>query len=199
MTDDQLIEQFLAGNLQAFNLLVWRWQKPIYNFALRFLGNADDAHEVTQKTFIKAYKKLHTLKDRHKFNTWLHQIALNLCRDENKRRRRRTFISLDRIEPKWQSRLEKKTLPGIEGATVEKALQQMELQQILQQALERIPEEQRTVVILKELQGMKFTEIAELLGISVNTVKSRMYYGLNALRKILNQWNIDREAIYDDL
>ncbi len=199
MTDDQLIEQFLAGNLQAFNLLVWRWQKPIYNFALRFLGNAEDAHEVTQKTFIKAYKKLHTLKDRHKFNTWLHQIALNLCRDENKRRRRRTFISLDQIEPKWQSRLEKKTLPGVEGATVEKALQQIELQQILQQALERIPEEQRTVVILKELQGMKFTEIAELLGISVNTVKSRMYYGLNALRKILNQWNIDREAIYDDL
>ncbi|MDQ7054287.1 MAG: RNA polymerase sigma factor [candidate division KSB1 bacterium] len=199
MTDDQLIEQFLSGNLHAFNTLVWRWQRPIYNFALRFLGNAEDARDVTQKTFIKAYKKLGSLKDPQKFSTWLHQIALNLCRDENKRRRKHVNISLDIDQSNHKDRLEASLMDDFTDPSAEKALQQTELQQILQKALERIPEEQRTVVILKELQGMKFTEIAELLGISVNTAKSRMYYGLNALRKILNQWNIDREAIHDDL
>ncbi len=190
MTDAQLIQQYLAGDVQAFNMLVWRWQKPVYNFILRYLGREEDAKDLTQKTFIKAYKNLRNLKDHRKFASWLYQIALNLCRDEQKKKR--PNFSLESIN-------ENHHLLTVSARNPEQNLQRTELAILLQKALNLIPEEQRTVVILKEFQGFKFAEIAELLDIPVNTAKSRMYYGLNALRKILNQWHIDLEALYHDL
>ncbi|RMD92189.1 MAG: sigma-70 family RNA polymerase sigma factor [Calditrichaeota bacterium] len=198
MTDDQLIDRFLDGNIQAFNLLVGRWHKPIYNFTLRYLGNPEDAKDITQKTFIKVYKNIKKLKDRKKFSAWLYQIALNLCRDETKRRHR--LLSIQTLE-KNNHRGAMDAMPSLseKAPNPEKQLQRSELKNILQQALNHIPEEQKIVVIMKELQGFKFTEIAEILDTPVNTVKSRMYYGLNALRKVLNQWKINKEAIHYEL
>ena len=197
MTNEMLIDRFIDGDVQAFNLLVWRWQKPIYNFVLRYLASEDEAQEVTQKTFIKAYKKLRTLKDPSKFSSWLYQIALNLCHDESKRKRRRSITSLQTLSENNNFDLSNEDIAGSDRQhNPEKALQALELSDLLQQALQHIPEEQKTVVIMKELQGLKFTEIAEILNLPINTVKSRMYYGLHALRKVFKQWQIDKEAIH---
>lgn len=200
MTDDQLIERFLDGDVQAFNTLVWRWQQPIYNFVLRYTSRHDDASEITQKTFIKVHKSLSRLKDKRKFSTWIYQIALNTCRDEAKRRRNHAVYSLDGMrENGWFDLPDDGTTGGQKVESPEKALQRSELRDLLERALAQIPEEQKAIVVMKEYQGLKFAEIAEVLGLSVNTVKSRMYYGLHALKKILHQWNIDKEAIHYEL
>jgi len=196
MNDGALIKQFCEhGQVNAFNTLVWRWQKPIYNFVLRYLGDPEDAREITQQTFIKAHRNLPHLKDHARFSTWLYQIAVNLCRDEIKKRRRRKTYSLESMQENSDQQNARDLLPvADEGASPDNIVSRKELRDILARALQQIPEEQREVVIMKEYQGLKFTEIAEALGIPLNTAKSRMYYGLTALRKILTQWQFDQES-----
>lgn len=200
MTDDQLIGRFLGGDVEAFNTLMWRWQKPIYNFVLRYLGNIEDAKDITQRSFIKAYKNLRYLKDPRKFSSWLYQIALNLCKDESKSRYKQSRSSLDMLQEESNFDISNETDDSaFKPHSPERTLQRVELRALLERALKQIPEEQKTVVIMKEFQGLKFVEIAEILDLPVNTVKSRMYYGLHALRKILDKWEIDLEAIHDEV
>ncbi|MDZ7290183.1 MAG: sigma-70 family RNA polymerase sigma factor [candidate division KSB1 bacterium] len=207
MTDGDLINKFLDGpgtaeGMNAFNMLVWRWEKPIYNFILRYLGRRDEARDLTQQVFIKVYRNLSRLKDRERFSSWIYQIAVNLCRDLIKQHRRHQSYSLENLQE--NGALDDAAHPGLtllpEAALhPDKVVSRNELRDILQKALQEIPEEQRLVVIMKEYQGLKFTEIAEALGVSVNTIKSRMYYGLSALKKILAQWQFDEEAMLYDV
>lgn len=196
MTDDQLIEKFLSGDIQAFNTLVWKWEKNLYNFVLRYIGNREDAKDICQKTFIRVYRKVNKLRDTTKFSTWLYQIAVNICRDELKRRGRRDYVSLDEIVDRGNGLLA--TAMDSQSDPVEHPemlTDQRDLRELINRVLQSIPEEQRIVIIMKEYQGLKFTEIAEVLETSVNTTKSRMYYGLTAMRKILKKWKISEEIL----
>jgi len=192
MTDQDLINKFLAGEMAAFNTLVWRWEQSIYNFVLRYLGDREAAREICQSTFIRAYEKLHRLSDKKKLSTWLHQIAINLCRDEVRRRNRRKTVSLDAVETNGScgpdAFLRSKDDPESEAC-------QENLNNLLYQALQEIPEEQRVVIVLKAFQGLKFREISKVLKISESTAKSRMYYGLTGLRKIFKKWQLDKESL----
>ncbi|MFQ5707209.1 MAG: RNA polymerase sigma factor [bacterium] len=196
MTDAQLIERYLDGDITAFNTLVWRWENNIFNFVLRYVGNREEAKDLSQKTFIRVYRKLHHLRDMDKFSSWIYQIAINLCRDELKNRRRRQTYSLEGLQENDDGGANT-NLP-LEKATAQEphdGVCSQDLREILNKALQAIPEEQRVVIIMKEYQGLKFTEIAEALQVSVNTAKSRMYYGLHALKKVFNKWNIDKESL----
>jgi len=193
MNDADLIKKYLDGDISSFNTLVWRWEKPLYNFSLRFLGDTELAKDVTQKAFIKAYKNLKGLKDASKFSSWIYQITSNLCKDEFKRMKRHQSISLELMMENHKDHsidLADSSLPDPSSD-----LNQIELEELIKRALQSIPAEQRIVIIMKEYQGLKFAEIAEALGESINTVKSRMYYGLNALRKVFNRWNINEEVL----
>lgn len=207
MTDGDLIHKFLTGpnsteGVSAFNTLVWRWEKPMYNFILRYLGKRDEARDLTQQVFIKVYRNLARLKDRERFSSWIYQIAANLCRDMIKQKRRRQSFSLENLQESGAleeaAHAELTLLPDA-ALHPDRVVSRSELKGILEKALQEIPEEQRIVVIMKEYQGLKFTEIAEALGLSVNTIKSRMYYGLSALKKILTQWQIDEETMLYDV
>lgn len=207
MTDGDLIHKFLAEpnsaeGVSAFNTLVWRWEKPMYNFIVRYLGKRDEARDLTQQVFIKVYRNLARLKDRERFSSWIYQIAVNLCRDLIKQKRRRPSFSLENLQENGTleaaSHTELTLLPDA-ALHPDRVVSRNELKNILEKALQEIPEEQRIVVVMKEYQGLKFTEIAEALGLSVNTIKSRMYYGLSALKKILAQWQIDEEAMLYDV
>jgi len=187
MNDVQLIEQFRSGNTAAFNVLVTRWHKPIYRFTFRYFADNNEADEMTQKTFIKAYNNLLSLNEAEKFSSWIYRIATNICIDETRRNGR------------WKTNPLELWIENSELAhsrTPESVLEKNELGKLMQKALLSIPDEQRTVVILKEYEGLKFREIAEILQESENTVKSRMYYGLKALRKVFKKWNIEKEALY---
>ncbi|MBD3288336.1 sigma-70 family RNA polymerase sigma factor [candidate division KSB1 bacterium] len=189
MTDSQLIEKYLSGDISSFNTLVWRWEKKIYNFSYRFLGDAETSKDITQKVFIRLYKNLDKLKDRSKFSSWIYQITANLCRDELKSSKRKRALSIESINETHKNLVED------ENFQPDEEVNQMQLRSLIKDALQSIPEEQRIVIIMKEYQGLKFVEIAEALGEPLNTVKSRMYYGLNALRKVFKRWNINQEAL----
>jgi RNA polymerase sigma-70 factor, ECF subfamily len=193
MTDEQLVSRCIDGDQIAFNDLVRRLHKPLYNFVLRYMSDPDDAMEITQKTWIKAYQKLHTLEDPSRFNAWLYRIALNQCRDEARRTARSSLTSIDR-----PARTDGPALIDLyqsKAADPEQHLTSRERDQLIHHALSLLPEEQRSVVVMKELQGLRFTEIADALNIPVNTAKTRMYNGLRALGKIFNGLNLDKEMI----
>jgi len=194
MTDELLIEKFLKGQTDAFNTLVWRWEKPLYNFILRYLGDSDKAKDVLQNTFIRAYKSLPKLKDRSRFATWIYQIALNQCHDcwKASQSGHLNLSELDNDDP--DKKYERLTL--IDSAHgPEKSAHNNDLAEYLRRALMLIPEEQRVVIIMKEYHGLKFTEIEAILQVPINTVKSRLYYGLSAMQKIFKQWGLDREDL----
>lgn len=196
MTDDQLIIRFLDGQVNAFNTLVWRWEKRLYNFILRYVGDREDAKDLCQKTFIQVYQNLRRLRDPRRFPPWLYQIAVNMCRDELRKRQRRSTFSLEALQEGEDDRSDLPLEVAAPSSThPDVVAHRRDLRDLFHAALQAIPEEQRVVVIMKEYQELTFAEIAEALQISVNTVKSRMYYGLSALRKVFDQWNINEESI----
>ena len=195
MHSDSLIQKAQQGDQSAQGKLVQLWYKRIYNFSYKFFMDHDLAMEVSQKTFISMCKNLQGLQDIARFKSWLYKIAVNYCREEARKMKGSKSLSFDVVwnrdaedSPRWESSAQKFDNP-------ERQFQQSELSDILQQALHEINEEQREVVIMKEYEGLKFREIAEVLNISENTVKSRMYYGLEGLRKILVRKNINKDTI----
>ncbi|HEX9651231.1 MAG TPA: RNA polymerase sigma factor [Cyclobacteriaceae bacterium] len=187
---DNLILKAAKGDIGAFNQLVNLWYKRIYNYALKYFCDHDMAMEISQKTFITVNLKLETLREPSKFKPWIYRVASNLCHEEE-RRRKRTHL-------KVTFDTESDEVQNVEGTEYnpDRTFQQNELAEILLDALSLINEEQREIVIMKEYEGLKFIEIAEILEISENTAKSRLYYGISALRKILVKKNVTKDTVY---
>ena len=195
MHSDTLIVRAKTGDPSAQGKLVQLWYKRIYNFGYKFFLDHDMAMEVCQRTFISMCRNLGTLQDASRFKPWLYKIAVNFCREEARKRKGNRSLPFDLVwnrdaedSPQWESSRQRHD-------DTERQLQQVELSDILQRALLELNEEQREIVIMKEYEGLKFREIAEILNISENTVKSRMYYGLDGLKKILEKRNINRNTI----
>lgn len=195
MHSDTLVTRAKDGDQNAQGKLVQLWYKRIYNFGYKFFMDHDLAMEISQKTFISMCKNLQSLQDNARFKSWLYKIAVNYCREETRKKKGDRSLSFDVVwnrdaeeSPKWESSGQRYDNP-------ESQLQRVELADILQEALNELNVEQREVVIMKEYEGLKFREIAEVLNISENTVKSRMYYGLDGLRKILDRKNINKDTI----
>jgi RNA polymerase sigma factor (sigma-70 family) len=182
-----LVEKSQKGDNHAFGKLVGLWFKRIYNVALRYFGEHDLAMEVTQRTFISVYKNLHGLRDIKRFKYWLYRVALNQCHEEERRQKKKTWFSLFKSD-------EARNMEEM-NFHPEKEYQQKETEELMGNILKTIPEEQKVVIIMREYEGMKFREIAETLGISENTAKSRMYYGLKSLRKIIESSGLNLEYI----
>lgn len=191
MTDEALIIKFLNGDTEAFNLLVSRWQRPIHNFVLRYAACPDSAKDLTQQTFISAYRGLRQLDNPMRFSSWLYRIAMNAARDAGRSNQRYTMVSTSDEAVYNALEIPRSRLPDEDA-------HRRDLRDVLHRALQEIPEEQRVVVIMKEYQGLKFREIAEAMELPINTVKSRLYYGLKALRKLFEQWNVTEEVVWYD-
>ncbi len=192
-----LVNQAIKGNERAFSQLMSLWYKRIYNFSYKYFADHDTAMEVTQKTFISVHKGIFKLKDRNSFKAWLYRIALNQCREEDRRLTRRSWFSIFDDRKKDQDGLFSLTQHVEEGFhNPEKVMEGKELEEIMLTCLNDLPENQRLVVIMKEYEGLKFREIAEALKISENTAKSRLYYGLKAMKNILDQRKVYKENTY---
>ncbi len=188
-TDDkELIRQFQSGHIHAFNSLAERWHKPLHRFAQRFFADEDQAADVAQQTLIRAYQKLNQLEKPETFSAWIYRIAKNLCIDQKRKNGRDRLASYDEL---------KSAESTADNTQPERVVEKSELGRLVEKALLAIPAEQRAVIILKEFEGLKFREIAEVMQEPENTVKSRMYYGLKALRKVFKTWNIEKEVLYD--
>jgi len=163
--DRKLVDRVLKGDTEAFNLLILQWEKPIYNFIFRLIGDREEAMDLCQESLMKAYRELATLKDRDRFSAWLYRIAHNTCYSRLRKDIGKTFVELQPDTSSHRSTIEI-------GLAVEKALQ-------------HLPEEQREAVVLKVFHDLKFEEIAQIQSAPVSTVKSRLYMGFEKLRSIL--------------
>lgn len=191
MDDRDLINLFLKGDTSVFNTLVRRHQKPLFNYILKLVGNRDDAADLSQRVFIRCFKSLKKLKEKDKFNSWLYSIAVNQVRDHW--RKRKEILSLD-DEGEGVSPAENLTDSSPEPDKLAESESRAEL---VRKALHMLPPEQKEVLVLKIYQDLKFTEIAEIIGAPLNTVKSRLYYGLSAMRKIFKKWNLEELAHHE--
>lgn len=174
-SDEELVEACQAGETTAFDVLVSRWEDRIRGAAFRFLGSEEEARDVSQEAFLKAYRAIGSFKREARFSSWLYQIATNLCRDRLRRRRTRATVSLEELEEAGRTMVEA-------GPGADERLQQEELARSVRRAVSSLSDEQREVVVLKEYQGLTFLEIAQALDVPVSTVKTRLYRGLGQLR-----------------
>ena len=185
-TSIELVQRLRRGDAGAYQLIVDQWHHRVFNFALRYSNDQHFASEVVQKTFIQVFEKIDQLKDPSKLKSWLYKIASNNCYNEGRIKARVHFSALDEQVPH-----------RLDMETPAKKYENAELKSLVENMLQKIPSEQRQVIIMKEYEGLKFREIAEILGESENTIKSRMYYGLDAMRKILNNNNLSKDIYHE--
>ncbi len=183
ISDQELIKEFHQGNEEAFTVLIERYQHKVYNSTFRMLGDHDDALDMAQETFIRVYKSLSNFKGNSSFSTWLFRITTNICRDElRKRQRKLTTYSLSENEDK------KKNLKSVEEKNnPERLSMTKELNTEIQKKIDLLNPKQKAVFVLKEFQDLSYQEIADILEISMGTVKSRLSRARRSLRKDLNQ------------
>jgi RNA polymerase sigma-70 factor (ECF subfamily) len=181
-TDEELVARSRSGDSDSFNQLIVRWERPIYALAYRVLGREEDARDVCQDTFLRAYRALPGFKGQAKFSSWLYRIALNLCRDWIRRQRRAPVSQMpEDVDP---AQLLAETEPA---ESIEDLVARRELSAIVAVAMRSLSDEQRTAIILKEYHGMTFQEIADMQGCPLSTVKTRLYQGLSQLRRQLER------------
>jgi len=179
LTDEELVDSVLNGNRRDFDVLIERWQKPLFNFALRFMNSEEEARDACQDAFVNAYRNLSKFKKQSKFSSWLFKIAINRCNTLLKKRKRwRTFF-----DPMAEGEQFADTVA--EEHNMEQVVEREQIYARMRRAISALPPEQKTVLLLKEYEGLKFHEISEMLDCPLSTVKSRMYYALDGLRKAL--------------
>lgn len=181
LTDEQLIKEFQDHNtIEAYNLLVKRFKDPLMNFVFRFVGDKDVCTDIVQDTMIKFYINKDSYKSFAKFSTWIYTIAANLAKNELKRRKRRVIYSLNNDDEDMTIQIEdKKFLAPDRYADAEIK------NKIIQNALLKVKPVYREVVILRDIQGLSYEEIAEITDLSIGTVKSRINRGRSQLQKLL--------------
>jgi len=179
-SDEHLLQLALEGDGACFGELTERWRRRIFSFVCRYVGNVEEAQDLTQDTFAKAYQNLGRLTDPSRFSSWLYKIALNECRMRFRRQRNISHVSLAEED-------ENDGIEIVDAVTPERHLADKEMCQALKKAFDALPEEQRSVILMKEYQNLKFHEISEIMNLPLSTVKSRMYLGLKTLRRLMER------------
>ena len=179
-TDEELVAKSMNGDVESFNQLVLRWERPIYALAYRVIGREEDARDVCQDTFLRAFRALPGFKGQAKFSSWLYRIALNLCRDWIRRKKRTPIVDMPDGVDVVELAAEQGPVESIEDLVARN-----EMSRIVAEGMALLPEEQRTAIVLKEYHGLTFQEIADLQGCPLSTVKTRLYQGLSVLRRHL--------------
>ncbi|NLM96628.1 MAG: sigma-70 family RNA polymerase sigma factor [Halanaerobiaceae bacterium] len=184
LSDIELVQEFKDGSEQAFAELIERFQHRVYNTTLRMLGNREDALDTAQECFIKVYKNIKKFKGDSSFSTWLFRITTNACRDELRKRKRRLPVYTD-----INSDDENNTIQNISNGSnePEKITISRDINESIQELVNQLPEDQKLVFILREFQDLSYQEIAEILDISMGSVKSRLSRARRSLRQDLNK------------
>ncbi len=184
--DRHLVEQATRGDREAFGSLVRRHQDRAFNVAYQVVRNRDDALDVAQDAFVKAFASLSSFKGDASFSTWLHRIVVNLAIDCLRRRRRGDPTTYD----------DRLAVPEEAGAsqaapdTPETALESRQVRSLLARGIQALPPAHRAVLVLREIEGLSYEEIARAVGCSLGTVMSRLFYARRKLQKVLGS-NLD--------
>lgn len=183
MDEQSLIAAARSGDVEAFNRLILAYQDLAFTVAYRIIGDADSAADATQEAFIAAFRKLHQLRG-EAFKSWLMRIVTNACYDELRRRRRRPATSLEALyEPQEAASAELHLHARQENP--EQRAQHSELTALIERCLQALPDDQRVIAILSDVEGYTYQEIAGIVGLPLGTVKSRLSRARARLRDCL--------------
>lgn len=187
--DDTLVRRSREGDLDAFEELVKRYEGKVYTIAYRFTGNHADAGDLAQEAFIKAFQALRSFRGDASFATWLYRIASNVCRDELRRQHRQKKVSLEEVmaQPGGNPSL----VAG--GPSPQECLERNEIQELIQSQLDSLSGDHRLILVMREIQGLSYEEIAAALDCTLGTVKSR----LSRARQTLKQKVLDHRELFD--
>jgi len=178
-TDTVLVQRTLKGDTPAYNVLVQRYQRQVYSLAYRMLGNAEDAGDMVQETFLRAYGALSTFRQDASFLTWLYKIASNLCIDRMRARKTLNALSLD-------AELEEGREPAADrSCSPENVVVRDAVSEIVHKEVMHLPARYRVVVVMRHLQQMSIEEIAEQLNLPSGTVKTHLFRAREMLRERL--------------
>jgi RNA polymerase sigma-70 factor (ECF subfamily) len=180
--DDELVRRVQAGNTEAFEELVRRYERKVYNITYRLMGNEQDASEALQDAFLRAYRFIDKFQFKSSFFTWLYRIATNVSLSRLRRREKVETVSID--QPVNEAGDLPFEIPDVKYGP-EKLMQQRELRAALQKAVDELAEDYRSVVVLRDLEGLTNEEVSKVLNLSVAAVKSRLHRGRLVLREKL--------------
>lgn len=180
LNENKLIERASGGDPSAFNRLMEAHERRMYAVALRMCGNREDAQDCLQEAMLRIYRSISSFKGQSSFGTWVYRITMNTCLDELRRKKNKQSTSLDGLlDTGWS--------PQDESASPEKHAVQSETRRLLHQAIQDLPEDMRSAIVLRDIQGLSYEEIAQALDINVGTIKSRISRGRDKLREKLKQ------------
>ena len=185
MNEPALIESARKGDIDAFNTLVVAYQHQVYNLAYRIMGDEAAAADATQEAFISAYKHMASFRG-ESFKSWIYRIVTNACYDELRRRKRRPATSLEGLVEDSDTDVEYDVPDDSLGP--EERLQQRETAAVIQSGIETLPDDQRITLVLSDVEGMSYDEIAEVTSTNLGTVKSRIFRAKERLRAHLKDY-----------
>lgn len=161
-----LIAKCKNNDVNAFEKLISDYQKKVFNICYRYIGSYEDASELAQEVFIKVYKNISGFKEQSSLSTWIYKIAVTTCIDEIRRQKKHITVSIDDEEKKIE-------IPDYQGNPCE-AVEKKEMKELVQAAIKDLNEDHREVIILRDMQGLSYEEISQILGVPIGTVKSRI-------------------------
>ncbi|MBI1805122.1 MAG: sigma-70 family RNA polymerase sigma factor [Ignavibacteriae bacterium] len=181
-TDEELIADFQAGNLESFTLIVGRYKDQLMNFVYRYVGDYDDADDIVQDVFVRVYRNKNAYKPIAKFSTWIYTIATNLAKTELRRRKRHSLFSLNRGRDEQQEK--QYDIPDSRYPADGEADRSLK-QELIQRALNSLGGKYREILILCDVQDLSYEEICGITGLNMGTVKSRLNRGRAKLQVLL--------------
>lgn len=183
--ENKLVNKAVKGDNSAFEALMEKHMGIIYNIALRMTANQDDAEDMTQEIMIKIFRSLGSFKGNSKFSTWIYRVAVNTCLDELKKKKNKKHLSLDAeiSGDDGENQIEIKD----DSPSPEKLAEQNELRDMVAAAVKLLSDEHRAIIVLRDIRGMSYSEIAGILGCSDGTVKSRISRARAQLKMILEK------------
>lgn len=179
--DVEVISAVLKGNTDAFGVLVRRYQKRVYNLALRYCGDRQEAEDLAQEVFLRIFRALNTFRGDSLFSTWLYRIATNVCLDALRRQKNRPEPVLDQPLETDSGELERELVSPEPGPVHQ--VEAAELAAMIRQEVARLREPYRSTIVLRDLEDLTYDEIAQILNVSVGTVKSRLHRARSILRE----------------
>jgi RNA polymerase sigma-70 factor (ECF subfamily) len=180
-----LLEKARKGDVDAFEMLIREHERKAFNIAYRFLKNADDAEDITQEAFLRAFRSIKKFKGQSSFSTWLYRIINNTCIDFVRAKQNKITDSIDKTIQYDNEELELQ-IPGDQNDPVDMA-ETAEISQLMQSMLALLPDDQKMAIILRDIQGFSYQEISEITGVGMGTVKSRINRGRMALKELIQK------------
>jgi len=184
----EVIERCKAGDEKAFDEIVLRSQKKVFNIAYRMLGNLEEAKDLAQEVFISVFESVKDLKEETKFDAWLTQITLNHCRNRWKYLKRRQYFNSDSLDDPIETedgRLPRAVVDPSDNPEI--LYEKKSIQQFIQRGLLKLKEDQRELLVLRDLQGFSYEEMAELLSLPEGTIKSRLHRARMDFKEVLER------------